>query len=140
MIALSRPLADDLARSASMHSRLCPRQVIGVRMGRLACTLLDIDPALERKQIFVFMECGRCAADAVIAVTASSPTNQLMQLMDYGKLAATFVNVRSGEALRVAENPRSRQIALDISSPMQSKWQTQLEAYQTMLDDSLLCW
>ncbi len=140
MIALSRPLTDDLSRSAAMHSRLCPRQVIGVRMARLACALLGIDPAIERKQVFIFMECGRCAADAVIAVTGSSPTNLLMQLMDYGKVAATFVNLRTREALRVSENPRSRQIAVDLSAPGQSKWQAQLESYQTMPDESLLCW
>lgn len=140
MIALSRPLADDLDRSAAMHSRLCPRQVIGVRMARLACVSLGIDPVIQRKQIYVFMECGRCAADAVIAVTGSSPTNQLMRLMGYGKVAATFVNMQSGRAMRVAENPRSRQTALDTSSPGQSRWQAQLEAYQTMPDESLLYW
>src|SRR5215211_2615655 len=98
---LSLSLQEHLARSAMLHSRLCPRQVLGVRMARLACVLLGIDPALERKSIYVYMEIGRCAADAVMVVTGASPTNELMRLMGYGKVAATFVSRSSGEAARV---------------------------------------
>ena len=72
---LSLSLQEHLARSAMLHSRLCPRQVLGVRMARIACGLLGIDPAFERKSIYVFMEIGRCAADAVMIVTGASPTN-----------------------------------------------------------------
>jgi formylmethanofuran dehydrogenase subunit E len=140
MITLTRPLDEDLARSAAMHSRLCPRQVIGVRMARLACAYLRVDPAIERKQIFVFMECGRCAADAVIAVTGASPTNQLMKLIHYGKVAATFVNLKTQSAVRVSENQNSRDVAVRMMSPHISAWEAQLQAYQSMSESSLLSW
>jgi formylmethanofuran dehydrogenase subunit E len=139
MIAFTRTLEEDLARCGVLHSRLCPRQVIGVRMARLACQRLCIDPAIDRKQIYVFMECGRCAADAVITVTGASPTNQLMQLMEYGKLAATFVSLRTGEALRITEHPCSRESAMQML-PNLPAWEAQLNAYQTMLDACLLTW
>src|SRR5687767_997909 len=103
MIELSISLETHLQQTAALHSRLCPRQVLGVRMARFACQWFGIDPALERRQLFVYMEIGRCAADGVIAVTYASPTNQLMQLVPYGKVAATFVDLRSGAALRVSE-------------------------------------
>jgi formylmethanofuran dehydrogenase subunit E len=139
MITLMRRLDEHLAASAALHTRLCPQQVIGVRMARLACTLLEIDPAIQRKQIFVFMECRRCAADGVIAVTGASPTNRLMAFVDYGKVAATFVALRTGGALRVSEHPASRATAVEMI-PELPKWEAQLQAYQTMPDDQLLRW
>jgi formylmethanofuran dehydrogenase subunit E len=140
VITLSESLSSHLDRSAALHTRLCPRQVLGVRMARFACSTLGIDPAVRRKQIFVYMECGRCAADAVIAVTGASPTNELMKLMRYGKVAATFVNMQTGEALRVAERQESRESAVQIMPPKLTPWQAQLEAYQILPDDLLFRW
>ena len=145
MIQLTRSLQEDLSTSAMMHSCLCPRQVIGVRMARLACSRLGIDPALEREQIFVYMEMGRCAADAVIAVTGASPTNHLMKLMDYGKVAATFVSLQTHQAIRISERQNCREIALKLmsasgASPEMSSWEAQRNAYQIMPDEQLLQW
>jgi len=140
VITLTRSLEDHLASAATLHTRLCPRQVIGVRMARLACSQLEIDPAVDRKQIFVYMECGRCAADAVIAVTGASPTNQLMVLMGYGKVAATFVNLRTGSALRISEHEDSRTYAAQVMFPDLPSWEAQLQAYQIMPDALLLRW
>jgi formylmethanofuran dehydrogenase subunit E len=108
-------------------------------MARMACTLLGIDPALERKSIYVYMEIGRCAADAVMVVTGASPTNGLMQLMHYGKVAATFVNLRSGDAIRVSERRNSREVAVQLL-PTLPAWEAQRDAYQIMPDDQLLYW
>jgi formylmethanofuran dehydrogenase subunit E len=139
MTELSLSLQEHLNRSAMLHSRLCPRQVLGVRMARLACTLLNIDPAVNRKAIYVYMEIGRCAADAVMVVTGASPTNGLMQLVNYGKVAATFVNRSSGEAIRVSERQRSREIAVQLMPELPS-WEAQRDAYQIMRDDQLFNW
>lgn len=136
---LSISLEEHLARSAMLHSRLCPRQVLGVRMARLACQLLGIDPAVNRKSIYVYMEIGRCAADAVMVVTGASPTNELMQLMGYGKVAATFVNLNSHEAVRVSERQDSRETAAEMLPGMPS-WEAQRDAYQIMRDDQLFDW
>lgn len=136
---LSLSLAEHLARSAMLHSRLCPRQVLGVRMARLACKLLGIDPAIERKSIYVYMEIGRCAADAVMVVTGASPTNELMRLMGYGKVAATFVNLRNREAIRLCERKRSRDIAVQLLPDLPS-WEAQRDAYQMMPDEQLFHW
>lgn len=136
---LSTSLQEHLERSAMLHSRLCPRQVLGVRMARLACVLLGIDPALERKSIYVYMEIGRCAADAVMVVTGASPTNELMQLVGYGKVAATFVSRSSGEAVRLSERHDCREIAVQ-TMPMLPAWEAQRDAYQMMPDHQLFNW
>lgn len=137
---LSVSLQEHLAHSAFLHRRLCPRQVLGVRMARMACVQLGVDPALQHKRIFVYMENGHCVADGVIAVTRASPTNQLMQLLDYGKMAATFVNLASGQALRVCEHPRSRETATDLLPDASSAWAAQVVGYQIMPDELLLSW
>ena len=137
---LSVSLQKHLEQSASLHRRLCPRQVLGVRMARFACVQLGIDPALQRKKIFVYMENGHCIADGVAAVTRATPINQLMQLLPYGKMAGTFVNLDTGEALRVREHPACRETAAALLPDASSIWKAHLDAYQFMPNDLLLCW
>ena len=139
-LELSVSLQAHLAHSSATHRRLCPRQVLGVRMARFACTQLVIDPAIQRKRIFVYMENGHCIADGVIAVTYASPTNGLMQLLPYGKMAATFVDMETGRALRVCEHPDSRQAGACFLPDVSSPWTAQLHAYQVMPDALLLTW
>ena len=132
-------LQEHLDRLRVLHPRLCPRQVIGVRMARLACNHFAIDPVMQRKQLFVYMEMGRCVADGVIMVTGASPTNYMMKLVDYGKVAATFVDLRCGDALRICEHPDSRHQAMQMI-PGIDVWEAQLAAYQVMPDNRLLRW
>src|SRR6266496_5839072 len=117
MIELQISLQEHLAKCAMLHSCLCPRQIIGVRMARFACRWLRVDPAIQRKQLFVYMEIGHCAADGVTAVTNASLTNGLMKLIDYGKLAATFVHLPTHRAVRVRENQASRDLAIQMMPP-----------------------
>jgi formylmethanofuran dehydrogenase subunit E len=133
-------LQEHLARLVGLHPTLCPRQVLGVRMARLACTLLGVDPAVERKSLFVYMEIGRCTADAVMIVTTASPTNRLMRLMDYGKVAATFVNIHTLKAIRVSERQDSRDAAVAMMPTTLTAWEAQRDAYQIMPDDQLFRW
>lgn len=140
LIQLSIPIEEQLASSSSTHRRLCPRQVLGVRMARFACIYLGIDPALQRRRIFVYMENGNCLADGVISVTYASPTNQYMQLLPYGKMAATFVDLESERAVRVSEHPDSRQAGVDFMPQVASPWHAQVHAYQVMPDELLLRW
>ena len=140
MIDLRISLQEQLTKCAMLHTCLCPRQVIGVRMARFACSWLGVDPAVQRKQLFVYMEIGHCAADGVIAVTNASLTNGLMKLVDYGKLAATFVHLPTNRALRVRENQSSRAIAIKMMPHLHSTWEAQLQAYQIMSDEQLLLW
>ncbi len=138
-VELTLSLQEHLARTAMLHTRLCPRQVLGVRMARFACQWLGIDPAIRRKQIFVFMEIGGCAADGVVMVTGASPTNSLMKLIPYGKIAATFVDLKTNRAVRVSEHHDCRRTAQQMRSDL-NPWQAQLEAYQIMPDYCLLTW
>ncbi len=126
-----------LARSLRVGQRI-NHAFVGVRLARLACRLLKLDPALpeNRRQLYIFMEVGHRVADGVIAVTRSRPTNGLMTLVDYGKVAATFVDLRTGQAIRLSEHPDSR-AAAGQRHPALDPWQAQVEAYQTLPDEQL---
>jgi formylmethanofuran dehydrogenase subunit E len=137
---LSLSLDEHLALSAALHRRLCPRQILGVRMARLACGLLGVDPLLERRRLYVYMENGHCLADGVIAVTCASPTNRRMQLLPYGKMAATFADRVSGLALRVWEHPACRDRAMELEPGAASPYAAHLQAYRRMPDETLLAW
>ena len=94
-----------LEEARLFHGSLCAGARMGVRMSLLGLNAIGInDPKGEdRKSIMVFVEMDRCAADAILSVTGCRPGKRTMKIMDYGKMAATFINLKTGKAVRVAE-------------------------------------
>jgi formylmethanofuran dehydrogenase subunit E len=92
-----------LTESVKIHGHLCAGQVLGVRMSMLGLSEIGIrDPrGKDRKSIIVYVEMDRCATDAVQSVTGCSLGRRTMKFMDYGKMAATYVNLTTGKAVRV---------------------------------------
>jgi formylmethanofuran dehydrogenase subunit E len=86
------------------------------------------------------MEIGWCVADGVIVVTTASPTNGLMRLEEYGKVAATFVNLRTKQAIRISERHDSRETAIQLMPSTASSWVAQRDAYQIMSYEQLFHW
>lgn len=93
-------LLDD---AVQFHGHLCWGQVIGVRMAMAGLRELGIaDPRGEQgEELVIFVESDRCATDAIISVTGRTPGKRSIRMMDYGKMAATFVNSGTGEAVRI---------------------------------------
>jgi formylmethanofuran dehydrogenase subunit E len=142
MIQVSRPCADIeslLEESVRVHGHLCPGQVLGVRMSILGLSEIGIaDPkGKDRKSIIVFVEMDRCAADAVQSVTGCSLGHRTMKFMDYGKMAATFLDLKTGRAVRVIAKEDSRQNAKELFPEIENKYEAQLEAYKIMTDREL---
>ncbi|MBA4373923.1 MAG: formylmethanofuran dehydrogenase [Thermodesulfovibrio sp.] len=128
-----------LDESARIHGHLCPGQVLGVKMSMLGLRQIGIaDPkGKDRKNIIVFVEMDRCATDAVQSVTGCSLGHRTMKFMDYGKMAATFLNLRTGKAVRVIAKEESRQTAKEYFPDIENKYTAQLEAYKIMQDKDL---
>ncbi len=137
MIALP-DLSSYLERTAALHDHLCPRQVLGVRMGVYAATLLDLSLPQEDKRLFVFVETDGCFADGVSVATGCSLGHRTMRLVDYGKAAATFVDRDSEKAIRISPHPQARTCAMQYAPDAPDPWQAQLAAYQVMPDHELL--
>jgi formylmethanofuran dehydrogenase subunit E len=93
-----------LSEAGKFHGDICPGIQIGTRM--TMCGLRNIgisDPkGADKKKLMVFVEIDRCATDAIMALTGCRPGKRTMKVRDYGKMAATFINLESGKAVRVA--------------------------------------
>lgn len=128
-----------LDESARVHGHLCAGQVLGVRMSIVGLREIGItDPrGADRKRFLVYVEMDRCATDAVQSVTGCSLGKRSMKFVDYGKMAATFVNLETGRAVRVLAREDSRESAKNMFPEMEDKYQAQFEAYKIMKDADL---
>lgn len=128
-----------LEESVKVHGHLCAGQVLGVRMSILGLRVVGIsDPkGADRKSLIVFVEMDRCATDAVQSVTGCSLGKRSLKFMDYGKMAATYMNLKTGAAIRVVARENSREKAKGLFPEVESKYSAQLEAYKVMSDKEL---
>ncbi len=128
-----------LEESVRMHGHLCPGQVLGIKMSMLGLSEIGIgDPkGQDRKSIMVFVEMARCLTDAIQSVTGCSLGRRTMKFMDYGKTAATFLNLKTRRAVRVVAREESRQKAKELFPGIENKYLAQAEAYKIMSDKEL---
>jgi len=129
-----------LKSSAAAHGHLCPGQVVGVRMTILGCKLIGLDEPTRRDQIkklIVYVEMDRCTADAVAHVTGVKLGRRSLKFMDYGIMAATFLNLETGKAFRVISTEEARSLTPVYAPEIEDKYPQQLEAYKRMPDSVL---
>lgn len=135
-----KTLEELLTASASLHKHLCPRQVLGVRMGMYASELLGINLPQADKRVLTIIETDGCFADGVSAATGCWVGRRTLRVQDYGKIAATFVDTQDGRVLRIAPQQDVRQQAARFAPPQRSRWHTQLIGYQNMPAELLFSW
>ena len=131
---------DDLLHEAERtHGHLCAGQVLGVRMAMLGLEKLGIeDPrGKDRKRLVTFVEIDRCATDAIALVTGCRLGKRALKFRDWGKMAATFVDVSTGKAIRIAAKESSKALARTMHPEIDSKNQQQMLAYREMPEDDL---
>jgi formylmethanofuran dehydrogenase subunit E len=131
---------DEYLRDAEQaHGHLCAGQVLGVRLAMLGLQKLGIeDPhGKDRKRLVTFVEIDRCATDAVAVVTGCRLGKRALKFRDWGKMAATFIDVASGKAIRVSAKESSKDLARQMHPELESKNQQQMLAYREMSDDDL---
>jgi formylmethanofuran dehydrogenase subunit E len=135
-----RPFEDLLEEAVAAHGHKCAGQVLGVRMAMrgLRELSLDADVRTDRKRLIVYVEIDRCAADAVASVTGCRLGKRTLKYVDYGKVAATFVDTETGRAVRVLARDEARELVDDyVASNSLPKYEAQLQAYQVMAEDEL---
>jgi len=119
------------------HGHLCAGQVLGVRMAMLGLRELGIDdPIAERKRIVTYVEIDRCLTDAVALVANCRLGKRALKVRDWGKVAATFVDLKSDRAIRIAARESSKQAAREMF-PELEKDRGQQKAYAQLPDDVL---
>ncbi len=109
-----RSLEEDLTAAQAFHGHLCHGMVMGVRLARLGCRELGIDDPRSYRDLVVYVEMDRCASDAVSAVSGVTLGKRRLKWVDYGKMAATFVDLASGRAVRVVPRPEVPHAGRDV--------------------------
>ena len=133
-----KTLTELLDASTVLHRHLCPRQVLGVRMGMLAGEILGLDLPQSDKRLFTIVETDGCASDGIAVATNCWVGRRTLRVEDYGKVAATFVDIQTGRAVRIVPRREARQLARAYAPGARNKWEAQLVGYQRMPDDELL--
>ena len=133
-----KSLEEYLALAEQSHGHMCPGQVLGVRMAMRGMKELGIDdPAKHRKRLVTFVEIDRCATDAVSLVTGCRLGKRSLKYLDFGKVAATFVDLETMRAVRIAAREDSRAKAQSMFPQLADPHKQQLEAYKVMDDADL---
>ena len=126
-----------LERSASQHDHLCPRQILGVRMGLCGMKSLGFDSPSGNKRLLVITETDGCFVDGLSAATNCTVGHRTLRVEDYGKVAAIFVDVETGHAIRVVPLLDIRQRACAGIEDEAHRYMTQMQMYQTMTDEEM---
>jgi formylmethanofuran dehydrogenase subunit E len=134
-----------LARSAERHHHLCPRQVLGVRLGLhglIAMGLLTSDATTlfsnSDKRLLTIVETDGCGADGIAATTDCFVGRRTLRVVDYGKVAATLIDTHSGQAVRVSPTAVSRDLAQQYAPQQPDRWHQYLVGYQRIPDIELV--
>jgi formylmethanofuran dehydrogenase subunit E len=138
-----KSLDEYLCDAEQAHGHLCAGQVLGVRLAMLGLAKLGIDDPRgnknkeDRKRLVTFVEIDRCATDAVAVVTGCRLGKRALKFRDWGKVAATFVDVSTGKAIRIAAKESSKALARQMHPEIADKNQQQMLAYREITDDDL---
>lgn len=124
--------------ASARHNHLCPRQVLGARIGLAGGTTLGLELPRHDKRLWVILETDGCFADGVEVATGCTVGHRTLRVEDYGKIAATFIDVKTQRAVRIAPqlDVRTRAYAYALAEPRH--YFAQLHAYQVMPEAELL--
>src|SRR5512135_638025 len=128
---------DLLNQSSARHEHLCPRQVLGVRLGMLAAQELKLELPQADKRLLTIVETDGCFADGVEVATGCTVGHRTLRVEDYGKVAATFVDTKTGRATRIAPRRDVRERAGTFACEESRPYFAQRQAYQVMPDEDM---
>lgn len=132
-----KTLDEYLQEAERAHGHLCAGQVLGVRMAMLGLKRLAIDdPAQEHRRLVTYVEIDRCATDAVAVVTGCRLGKRALKFRDWGKTAATFVDLKRQRAVRLAARESAKAVARSRYPELPSR-AAQMQAYREMEDRDL---
>jgi formylmethanofuran dehydrogenase subunit E len=130
---------DYLKNAEVAHGHMCAGQILGVRMSLLGLQSLGITDPLgaDRKRVVAFVEIDRCATDAIGLVTGCRLGKRTLKFRDWGKMAATFVDLSVSIGIRIVALENSRNLARELHPEIENKSQQQMLAYRELSDDQL---
>jgi formylmethanofuran dehydrogenase subunit E len=130
-------LAQILEKSMQDHDHLCPRQILGARIGMAGMKTLNFTELPKKKELLSISETDGCFVDGVIAATGCMVGHRTLRVEDYGKVAATFVDTRTGYAIRIAPRLDIRERAAAFVPTEPRHYFAQMQAYQSMPNEEM---
>lgn len=135
---MTQSLQSLLAASAALHQHLCPRQVLGVRMGMFAAQLLRVPLPQTEKRVLAIVESDGCFSTGVSVAMNCWVGRRTLRVEDFGKAALTAVDTTTGEAWRIAPHPQARELAAAVAADAADRWESMLLGYQRLPTGQLL--
>ena len=134
-----KTLAEYERLAEAAHGHMCAGQVLGLRMALCGVRLLGMDdPAgADRKRLVTYVEIDRCATDAIPVVTGCRLGKRALKFRDFGKVAATFCDLRDQRAVRLVARESAKQRARELYPEITDKNQQQMRAYRDLSDEEL---
>ena len=131
-----KSLDEYLELAERAHGHMCAGQVLGVRLAMLGVRELGLDPVKDRKRMVTYVEIDRCMTDAVALVANCRLGKRALKFLDWGKVAATFVDLQTQRAIRVVAKESAKQKAREMF-PELDREQGQQKAYRVMPDEEM---
>jgi formylmethanofuran dehydrogenase subunit E len=91
-----------LKKAEDLHGEVCPGMIMGTKMSIAAMKNLDMNPLEPNDNLMVTVEIDRCMPDAIQAITGCTVGRRTLKFNDYGKFVATFMDMTTGESVRVS--------------------------------------
>jgi len=134
-----KSLDEYAAQAAQAHGHMCAGQILGLRMAMYGMKLLGIEDPMghDRKRLVTFIEIDRCATDAIPIVTGCRLGKRALKFRDFGKVAATFCDLKEDRAVRVVARETSKERAKYLYPEIADKNQQQMRAYRELPDEEL---
>jgi len=121
-----------------LHHHLCPRQILGLRMGLWAGELLELELPQTHKRLLTIVETDGCFSDGVAVATNCWVGRRTLRVQDYGKVAATFIDTQTNHTVRIAPHSMARQLAPGYAPEAKNRWEAMLLGYQRLPVTDLL--
>jgi formylmethanofuran dehydrogenase subunit E len=134
-----KSIDDLLEQHKRTHGNVCPGLLLGLRMAVLGCALVGIEDqrGADPIKLVVWIEIDRWLADAVETVTGARLGKRTLKFLDYGKLAATFLNVETDKAVRIVALESSRGLANQRHPEIEDKYERQMRTYREAAEEEL---
>ena len=111
--------------------------ILGIRMALLGLRELSLSNSTDyNRKLVVFVETDRCLPDAIELVTECRMGNRTLKFCDMGKMAATFMDLRTKRAIRLAAMESANHRAQDMF-PHLAKEDALQAGYRAFPDDAL---
>lgn len=101
-------------------------------MALCAGEILKLELPRVDKRLLVIAETDGCTVDGIIAATGCHVGRRTLCILDIGKVAATFVDIRTEETIRIIPRRETRALSADYAPDARNRWEAMLSAYKVM--------